>query len=135
MNDRLEQKMMAATRAVFSRSCERVDARTRAELACRRAAVLAGNRTTAARHWRPPLLPAGALVTVMTIAGALWLGPKPSHIDNAWTEVSLSDARATADEVAASLDDDPEFFLWLASEPVAAADATSLPDSKKGQRP
>lgn len=136
MSDRFEQKMMDATRAAFTRSCEHVDAHTRAELSRRRAEALSGKRANAGEHWPRPLLPAGALATAMAIAGVLWLGPKPPGIDDAWSEVALQDARATADDTAASLDDDPEFFLWLASEPVADDEGdTSMSRSSKGQRP
>lgn len=116
----LEQR----ARARFAQSCETLDGATRRELRRRREAVLSATVPRRAM-WRP-LVPAGAMATMMAIAGAIWLNPGPTRLPTT-PAISAEAAQEAADETAQTLDDDPDFYLWLASEPVASDDFTDVP--------
>lgn len=125
MTDRHESELEQRARARFAQSCETLDRVTRRELRQRREAVLASVGERRRSEWRP-LAPAGAMATMMAIAGAIWLNPGPSRLPAA-TAISAEAAQETADETAQALDDDPDFYLWLASEPAASDDSTDEP--------
>lgn len=105
-------------KAQFERHCAALDAATREALRDRRRALLATATHARRTAWRG-LLPAGAMATMMAIAGVLWLAPAPSPVQAPTQAISREAALATAEESARALDDDPEFYLWLASAPIA----------------
>ena len=134
MKDDIETPRTEAIRTVFTRSCDQAPARIRSELAKRRLDLLAGTAAPNRAGWRRPLLPAGALATAMAIAGVLWLGPAPQQAVPSYVDVGFEEARLAAEESAASLDEDPEFFLWLADAPVADEDQTQYLSTEGQQR-
>ncbi len=121
-----EQQFAEHAKARFERSCSTLDDATRQALRNRRRAVLAAMHSGGKRWQR--FIPAGAVATVMAIAGVLWVGPPPA---TRWQPehgaISAQAALATAEESAQTLDDDPDFYLWLASEPIADIGVDAAP--------
>jgi len=125
-----DQHNAECTQAQFERHCAALDAGTRQALRARRRALLASPSSSAQGAWRR-LLPAGAMATMMAIAGALWLAPPPVQTPPATYPVSTEAALAMAEESAQTLDDDPDFYLWLASEPIADSGFDAAPQFDK----
>lgn len=113
-----ERQFAEHAKAQFERSCATLDDATRQALRNRRRAVLAATHSGSTRWQR--FIPAGAVATLMAVAGVLWVGPPPA---TQWqpehATISARAALATAEESAQALDDDPDFYLWLAGEPIA----------------
>lgn len=121
-----EQQFAEHAKVRFERSCTTLDDATRQALRNRRRAVLATVHS-GGKGWQR-FIPAGAVATVMAIAATLWLGPPPA---TRWQSengaISAQAALATAEESAQTLDDDPDFYLWLASEPIADVGFDAVP--------
>lgn len=111
-------------KAQFERHCAALDAATREALRSRRRALLAAPASARHTAWQR-LIPAGAMATMVAIAGALWLAPAPTPVQPPTQPISREAALATAEESARALDDDPEFYLWLASAPIAGIESPS----------
>lgn len=115
MSDHPKGELELRIRARFTQACHNLDGATRQELRKRRESALASAKKV--RHGWQPLAPAGALATIVAIAGVVWLSPeripKPPSI-------SAEAAQEAADETAHVLDDDPDFYMWLATEPAAS---------------
>lgn len=126
-----DQRIIEHAVARFERSCATLDDATREALRSRRRAVLASTAPPAAL-WRR-VIPAGALATMMAIVGAVWLAPPTTPVQPTASDISVRSALATADETADALDDDPDFYLWLASSPIAdsGANATMQPNEER----
>lgn len=126
-----DQRIIEHAAARFERSCATLDDVTREALRSRRRAVLASTAPPAVA-WRR-FIPAGAMATMMAIAGAVWLAPPATPVQPAASNVSVRSALATANETAGALDDDPDFYLWLASTPVAdtGTNATTQSDDEE----
>lgn len=120
MNDDTRQTELARRAgARFERACAELDADTRSALRRRRAAALGAARRRPYRLLRP-LAPAGALAAAAALAVALWVRPVPPRPDDQGPEaISAEAAAATVVETAQTLDEDPEFYLWLVAEPIA----------------
>lgn len=103
----------------FERACAELDADTRSALRRRRAAAMDSARRRPYRLLRP-LAPAGALAAAVALAVALWVRPVPPRPEEpATAAISAEEAAATVVQAAQTLDEDPEFYLWLVAEPIA----------------
>lgn len=113
-------------RALFASRVEDLDAGTANALRARRREALAqhsGNQKARSRFWWP----AGGMVTA-ALALALWLpvserqNPPPTLADRPIVESIADDGRALdaarfADDALLELEDDAEFYAWLATVP------------------
>ena len=88
---------------------------TLARLREARRAATAASSTTPAR-WRSPWLAGGAMAAALALA--VVLRPEPATPPDAGTGATVA---ATGEEPAGTLQEDPVFYLWLAS-----ADAPAL---------
>lgn len=117
------------TKAQFERHCAALDAATREALRTRRRALLASPASDGRTAWQR-LIP--AMATMVAIAGVLWLAPAPTPVQAPSQAISREVALATAEETARALDEDPEFYLWLASAPIAGiASPSAAPFDKE----
>ena len=124
MSDHPDDDLERRLRARFAQTCETLDPRTRRELRRRRETALESARTRRPALWLP-LAPASAMAAAFVIALAIWPTPPRSGRLVPAPTISAEAAQETADDTAQSLDDDPDFYLWLATEPVADDDSTS----------
>jgi len=122
MSDHPDSDLERRARARFAQACETLDSATRRALRQRRQALLASAEPRR-RVGGWPLASTGAMATALAIAGAIWLGPGPTRLAPL-PAISAEAAQQAAEETAQALDDDPDFYLWLASEPVASDDPT-----------
>lgn len=115
---------------LFEARVEALDGPTATALRARRREALAGDASR--RRDAPGWLPASGIATA-TLAVVLWL-PRPEGPAPAPPAPAASEAEAArfADAALMELEDDAEFYAWLATVPDDAArpeDATSLPDT------
>ena len=98
-----------ALRGHHATAVERVSPRTRAQLTQRRNAALRGERVAPAHGMR---YAAAGFAAICALAIGLQFGIMPSPTSPA-TITSIASTSATTDTT--MLDEDPEFYAWLAS--------------------
>lgn len=101
----------AAMRRLHANAVERVSGRTRLQLqqAPRRAPA-----TPARQRFGWPLAASFAAVLALMVGVQLWNAPEPSVSGQAAPPVFAA-ASDTADDIDAVLDENPDLYLWLAS--------------------
>jgi len=113
MNDIHDDPLAQRARALHEASLDAVSPRVRAQLLLRRQAATAPARTPArGRDWRWAAAPALALALAFGL---------PRGVETPGSDASLQVAAAAVDSPAMPLEQDPEFYAWLAS-----ADALAL---------
>ena len=97
-------------RSLYLDAADRLDAGTAARLRSARREALAGTRRAPRTAWA---LPAGAFAaTALAVGLAWWQAGAPPRID--------AEAQADAEAIEALMvEEDPEFYAWLAEAPVA----------------
>jgi len=108
MNDHHDASLDAAIRGHHQASLDRLSPRVRAQLAQRRNAALRGAGVRRGHGFR---YAAASFAALCALAIGLQLGLVPSTTSNIVT-ASVASAAATD---ATMLDEDPEFYAWLAS--------------------
>jgi len=104
----------AAMRQLHATAVDRVSGRTRLQLQQRpRSATIA---TPARRYlgWRPVAASFAAVLALM-VGVQLWNAPEPSPAAPATAAPATAVAASTPDDIDAVLDENPDLYLWLAS--------------------
>jgi hypothetical protein len=113
-DDRGQDRRDQALRATYAQAVSQVSGPTLAHLHRRRHALLADAPAGGAR-WR---LPAAAFASLLVVAGALGLGLRLSGDAPPVAVESPVAVAAAANGIEGALDDldqDPDFYVWLAS--------------------
>ena len=100
-------------RALYSRLADSLDAGTAGRLRAARRDAVAGRARSSRQGWA---LPAGAFAAAVLAAGLAWWQPTPAPAPA--TDVAMPDATEID---ALVIEEDPEFYAWLAEAPVATS--------------
>ncbi len=108
-NDNRDARFDAAMRQLHDSAVDRISGRTRLRLQ-----QLPRTAATATPAWRPgwPLGASFAAVLALMVGLQLWNEPAPAPATPATPPVAVADADADIDAV---LDENPDLYLWLAS--------------------
>lgn len=107
----------ARTRALFSDSVERMDARTRSRLNQARQAAVEELRARRARPWRRTWIPLSG-ATAAAIVG-VWISMNaggPTELDADPRSIPLEDFELVAETASLELLEDVEFYAWIADQ-------------------
>lgn len=109
-NDNRDARFDAAMRQLHASAVDRISGRTRLQLQLQQPQRAAATATPAPRRFGWPLATAFTAVLAVMVSVQLWNEPSPEAAPTATVAGTGTDA-----EIDAVLDENPDLYLWLAS--------------------